>query len=897
MITTDLSLHTLWGLLTEEEHLDACRCFWTGDSFMAKKMRPEVIYHLARIRNFREKFVHDRPLEWKVRELTGRIQVRPLLGFMDDVIREFVIERKLDMVCAILDGEGTPHNRGWIAENAPAPTVEIFVKGLCSVSGKFKTRDLLLYYGLNKVTCPNEHWEALEEAFQTKEFRKLVENVLSDSPQIVANTTVEVVAKDAGEPESNDDFTTLDNVLIKTVVACAIGADGALTEDALEDLVQEVIALNADRQRSYFHQGYLDAVLNRALRWEFPGANVTRRSWCLAGYVMGRMRSSAGVEIAAWIKENRKRWDELMDQGPMAARVMLLPSVMDRLREAAEWPLMTNLLEKSNLPKDSNKAVDVCVTVFESASGLVRLGNATEAIPLLSHLLGHVTDCPWLPEKFAAGFVPATTRKLGQAFLRTGNFNSAKEYLKEAIAASDDGDAANARTDLGLAEAGARSLEFVLPKEDEKVTESVICGLEAQTTHFNEAVSGSGHSTNADFVLGLISFHRDRTEEAERHLNNALAGMLQKEDAYQVGYLLDWVRFLLAVVITEQCEQARLNEVKQLIDAAVASPAVFPLRLWSRLVSTAALYEDTSLAETVIVHLLSKRGDPAFELLRASGLILRNNAIRVRYRQWLDSRQMAPSERARELESLLAASLSAGDLNVATEILDQLEGVAKTDSSYAANFIQLLKERRSILLTLWHEDELLYAEAGLLERIGRIDECSVILQQLFFLHRADGQAHDAEAVLEQIQSLGTTVVDIVALRASIALPDEVVAGGSMGLSLDGVRVLYVGGNETQQRYENELRKQISTQHPQMTVGFYYPGWDSGWSVHLARVDALKRNYDVIVINRFVRTQFGRSLRESCNEGAPWRPCTGRGRDSLLRSILNAATWISTIRKK
>ena len=175
----ELSLESLWSLLTPDEQLEAARCFWQGRSPVQREKALQIVMELAQLRNFREKFVRERSLEWKATELCKHLSSPPLNFFIDDVIREFLLEKKRPMVCAILDAEGTAHKDGWISEDATAPTADTLVRGLASVRGKFSDRDLLLYYGIHVSAIGAEHWCALEEALERPEFDQLGKDVFA----------------------------------------------------------------------------------------------------------------------------------------------------------------------------------------------------------------------------------------------------------------------------------------------------------------------------------------------------------------------------------------------------------------------------------------------------------------------------------------------------------------------------------------------------------------------------------------------------------------------------------------------------------------------------------------------------------------------------------------------
>jgi hypothetical protein len=877
----------LWTQFSSEEQKDAVTCFWKSK---ASDNQKAVIAKMARILNFREKFVRERPIDWKVVELCKHLPHPGLLCHLHYILREFLIERRMDMICAILDSEGTPHKSGWIAKDTPPPTADIFVRGLVGVQDKFRPRDLLAYYFVN--LDGGKHWEKLDEAWDRPEFQKLENAVFAaineETPKVAPGGT------DAAA-ESNEEFTTLDNLLIKSVVACATGIDGALSPDALEDLVQEVLTLGADRQRSYFHLGYLDAVLSKTLRGDFPGSNVSRRGWYMTGFLMGRLRSAQAEQIVGVVKEHAKRWEELMAEGPMNARVMLLPQLLPRFADAGEWQLLRGLVERAQLPADVRRARQCCGMMYEIAADLVRRGSVADALPLLESLLYHLhNQSAYLPKQFRDDISAATLRKMGQAHLRAGRFGEAKAHLAKSLENPDFPEAANARTDLGLAEARFRSLDFLLPKEDEKANESVIKALEKQIGHFEQSISAGGRSTNAHFVLGLVAFHRKKNQHAEDHLSRSLRGMLQKEAAYQTAHLVDWTRFLLALLIAEHCEPARLNEVRGYLEHAIASPAFFPLRLWERLCRNLSLYDDQSLAESAIQHVLKKRGDLGFGLLKESGLLTKNAALRTGYRQWLDSQRPTPSKKASELELLLQAAFKDGGTEEAMEILDALEGVAKTDEGCIPRFLTLLKERRNEILTIWDERDIDNTEAALLERTGRLSECVAVLQRLFYRYRADGDWLAIEDLLEQIEHLKVSDFDLSHLKAQVEhLRPAPCSEEQSASSLKGIGVLYVGGNETQERYEDSIREDLTKRHPGLKVTFYYPGWTSNWDVHLEKVQRMIPQHNVVVINNFVRTQFGRHLRALCGGKTPWRACTGRGRKSLTHSIELAATWVAS----
>ncbi len=898
MAITALTIDLLWSYMPPQEQLKACRAFWDGDSKSKRAREKSLVEQLARSLNFHLKFVEKKAPLWKTETLFNLLKNQEFKPYIGPILYEYLYDCKTEMVCAILDGEGTSHNGADIAENASPPDVDALLRGLTAVRGRFPDFDIAIYYGYQFVTRVSRHWDALPEALERTAFRALFLSAFAhDHVQPPEQRTMAGQQEGLTEPESNNDFTTLDGQVIKAVVACATGVEGALSEDALEDFIQEILSLNLERHRSYFHLGYFNSIFKRVASFDFSGSNTSRRGWFLTGYLMGQLRQPNGNEVVGSIRANQRYWDELLREGPKGCTSMLVYPLSLHLASAAEWPMLREFLQSVSLPQSESGATRVATEVYEQSAEMIRTDRQSDAAPLLHVLVDAILKSRHLSKAFSADLVAKCYRKLGQAELRVGRFAQAKAWLNKALNQENFSQAANARADLGLAEAQFRSLKFILPKRDEhkEANETTVSALEGAHELFQEALEAND-PTNAHFVLGWIAFHRARPDEAELHLTAAYEGMLKTETAYQIDFLIDWVRLLLGIVVSEGCEQARLPEVRHHIDRAIVSPEFFPLYLWERLCRAVSVYDDTSLLEAIIRHLLKKRGDPAFKLLRESGLLVRDPMLRNSYKEWLVTRKLSPSERGKELEMLLVAALDNGCADEAFELLDELEGVAKTDSEFSPAFLSFLNRERGRLLALWDESDLISCEAALLESLGRYDEATSAFVKLFHKYRIDGDWAAIEVALDQLHALGLSTEERSDLerRVNHLRPVSALNADSC-LERYGARVLYVGGNEIQMQYENEIKQRLGLKFPNLEMDFYFPGWGSNWNIHLEKVRRLLPSYHVVVINSLVRTEFGRQLRKSCGSNIPWLPCTGRGRDSIEKSIEKAAKWIADIR--
>ncbi len=878
------SLQELWLKLPEDTRIIACTAFWTGPT--KQTFVNDAVRRLAKTRRFRERFVRNQPVSWKAPALAHLVEVLPRLR--RECVRIYLIEHCAEMVCAILDAEGTPRDGYDIPEGTEPVTVAALTRGLAGVRDRYPPFDILLYYAY-QLEHDHDHWVKLPEAVAERPFQLFLCHVLEVSKEETQSPGENEDADsleftDGDEAEDSEAFTTLDRILIRTAVAAAIGNEGAPTPDALEDMIHEVIDLSHDRLQSYFHLGFVDALLGRELRHHIQGANAARRAWNLTGYLLGKLRAG-GEDLPLLIDRYRQAWSECLRGGPPGARQMLVESLLQPLLAAGALTPAMALFSSAPLPRNPRQAERILNAVYEKGAGLVREGDAARAVSVLEALLKKVPP-PSFDVQLNERMIPRVTRKLGQAHLRNGKFELAKSFFQEALDAGRFREEANTWADLALAEAGFRSLESVLPNTDEEGFATTVRALEAQLPKIQHAFACEGMATNAAFIMGLLSLHRRESRDAECYLSASLCGMQEKESAYRSIRLMEWTEFLVAISLAEACDPSRLSEVRRRVETALQTDLRFPLWLWKRLTNALALYDDVSLVEKVAQYLISTRKDKSFLLLGDTALLRKNETIRRQYLALLTARHLPPTQVAEGLEKLFAIAADHRAYDEVEAVLDHMEALAGRDSTYGARLLAFLTAHRDEVLAVWDETDLLYQQAWLHEREGHLSAARELLTKVFYLARSDADQPEMEAVLEKLMGLGTPAEDLTRLREDLPTT-EPTPGPAM---LPPTRVLYVGGNEVQERYEEPLREMLAKEHPQVEATFCFPGWSSNWNHTLEKLKAHLGEYDVVVISRFVRTTFGRNLRAACGGETPWYPCTGHGRDSLYRAITRAASW-------
>ena len=899
---------TLWGFLSREERISAVEGYWNG---CAPEDRKKMLVGLAEVLGFREAFIRAQRPEWKLETLAKNMDRWPLTILQPSVRRQFLIAHCGDMIRAILDAEGTPRDDILIAKDAAAPSAEALMRGIRHALQSFPARDVLIYYDLH--LDGGEHWKHLAEVVSCEElttaFRLLLDGKTPKAeppsppspPPTATPAPAEVKAAKPAVPEPFETgFTILDRILLRHVVACAAEAEGALTPSEAEGLIDEVVALAPERHRSHFHAGFLDSMLGRELRTDVPAANAARRSWRLVGHLMGMARDPGRGRLSDFIQGHGQVWAELLKDAPTSAKNALLGLVPSLIGERA-WGLLARVLSMAGSPMDPRRIENTAWFAFKAATGLVQAGQMNEAIPILEGTL-RLSQFKELQGRESVTLLRlGSMRRLGQAHLRSGRFEEAQAFLSRVDQAQGLSEGADTKVDLALARARFRSIEFLLPAENADSDKTVLLALERIQAMLHDAVAmesnRSGSAPGAHFILGLTALHRGESAVAEQHLGSAHLGMIYARETYEPAGLIDWVRFLLSIALSEQCQPVRLNEIRAHIDAAVQSPINFPLRLWHRLCRSLSLYDDRTLAETAVRHILSKRGDKGIELLRETGVIASNATLRDTYRTWLRSAPMATARKAEEFERLLDMAIASKESEEAAGILDTLEGFARSDSVYAERFLVLVANRRSELLALWSEEDIDLSVAALLDGAGRIGECLAILRRVFHKARLTPETGTPGALLSQMERLRMPESELGPLRLLVAPTGIDVPEPGHAIDLSGLRVLYVGGNEVQRQYEEQIRARLGERHPGLSMTFYYPGWSSNWNVQLEKVAGELPDHDIVVIHRFVRTQFGRTLRALCGPAIPWRSCTGTGRQSIETAILEAAGWIRRLRSQ
>ena len=410
----------------------------------------------------------------------------------------------------------------------------------------------------------------------------------------------------------------------------------------------------------------------------------------------------------------------------------------------------------------------------------------------------------------------------------------------------------------------------------------------------------SEDSANARFCLALtLILEKKDPQGAVDHLRSALSSILQEEKAYSQVGVLQWTKFLLGLSLLESIDESSQLYAADLLHQSISDPIAFPPWLWERAMTASSIFTGAILTTDIAIHLIRKGGPEAYRKILQSGIVHSAPMMRATYIPMLPQLSLTSNERWNHLENFLDASNSEKNSEEVEAILDQMECIAQKDAPFRPRFLEILQDSDKISL-VWTPQEVAYTIIDLHEHSGDWPQAIILLQNLFYAVRAESDERRKKVeLLDIIDWLTHLKADskLIADLQDRAFGDDAgpISPAPVGNEAP-ISLLYIGGNETQRQYEQPLREEFASEHPSWALEFYFPGWTSNWNDHLTAVKPKIWKSDAVILNTLVRTQFGRHVRKTCDANTPWFPCTGRGRDSLKRSIKEAGRWAASRKK-
>lgn len=884
-------------------------------AFADQKLGKAAVLALARHDRVRRQTVEKWSLD-KRADHFARMRKLPSAQLAAALFTHFHLVERKRLVVSFLDFLKIPHDDGVIKniDELEPPAQSRMVAAIRRMVATFPRAHVALF--LDVISCQSTFDVFMN--FDRARVEALGEAAfaLTPSPRSVHDTFGgRIEASLAEEPEHPPEptppadetpptFTTLDQVLIRSVIASVADVHGALPTEKVEDFVEEVIQLNLERHQSYFHRGLLTVLLDRPLELDFPEASDVRRGWYACGAIVGYKRRGRLDAVVELLSSRPELARELARAGTgyaerVAPIVFEAYTAKGRIAEAARF-LSPGVVGRNGAP--------FARELLETASALIRERREADARRLLDVLLAALpmlSEDPDLPGDFE---VLLQRRRAHCARLR-GDFEGARTLLEPQLALADPSVRSDIHADLGLIECGLRSLADVrLPPE-----ESMLDDFAAQFTpgweDFEQSSKvGGGGRNHGDFCIGIALFARGDNAAAIPYLERAVAGMSADPERYGRFGPLDSARLALAVALAELTDLARVPYARDLLRQVLDARTKVPVYMLRRALVGIEL-TDPEAAIELAHELYAADGKRILGVLAETRMVRHVPAALAELLVQAHRTELSPERRWEAASVVLTESHAMRDAPTeegptvyrerATEALDVMVELATAEEPFRTRLIALLADEHGAWRTAMDPLDARVVRAALYEAQGEFANAAQELARAFHatLDVDDEWAlGKAEALLEDIRALGGDAA-VAPLEPRLAQYREVFERRSQsGLvvpptvdpsDLYGL-VLVVGGNETQSQQDEAIAAAIKRQWPNITVLFQRTGWSSNWGDQLNAMEGELARARVVVIMRFVRTMLGKALRKRCNElEIPWVACTGSGRASMLRAIEQA----------
>ncbi|HVF76222.1 MAG TPA: hypothetical protein VM938_14385 [Acidimicrobiales bacterium] len=711
----------------------------------------------------------------------------------------------------------------------------------------------------------------------------------ADAPADVPTGVVDepVVAPPAREPDALDAATTALDTLLAAAIARARAGSAALGHLAsLRIALEELIALDPARPAAWYHYGLISAVIgDEAGEVLQPLPGPARLSFVL-GQLRGLVDTDATDRLVRIVRREQSVVDELLrrpEGSAVAGRVVV--AHLDDIRAAARF------LGLAAAPFDGWQ--DAAREVHRRVDALVSAGSVVDAELLLRALEEALWQWAAAGDGRGRGFEEAATTALLRRVVcrrRRSDFVGASRLLdtvEDAFLAPDARAAAACeRALIGAEIPGLETVRF--PRGDAERARFVE-RLRPVASHLAAAVDADPTLVTANVLLGML-LHAEGDVSAAPALATAAAGLAEAPEPLPLATEVDFHAALARLRLLEPgTDEAAYRDMARALDAGYVPGA-----------------ED--LASAVVA--LEAHGSPHAGALLAAALRVAPAApalvelvvgrARTGDEAACSTAEVVAADSGMALSTrvdLLDAALVGAGLRRDTEAAERLAGslddvlVRAGDAALDARFAALLGADETLRAAL----DPAAADALRLEvlrRIGRIEEARAIALAMFYRAAGGGlRGFDAADLFHVLVELGLAPAELDDLARLLPSPPD---GGEPATGLDRpVHVLFVGGNETQDRYRTAIDASVALRYDgKVRITWFLSGWRSNWHTDAARIEAAYGQADAVVLMTFIRTHLGQRVRRSAGDaGLPWVACTGHGREAIERAVDRAVAIV------
>lgn len=884
--STPIKWTDIWKVFEPDEQHDACLCLL--ENF---KENPDAATTRRVLRRVAEATASRLPsVETLARKdpdkLATTIRTRAA-ALLDEqswstLFTSYYPRRKLGLLCAFLDQVGIEHDENGAAEKEDfaKPSQEVVAAAVSNLLRSYTTREMARYLAVLVRHSPGFEFAAEE----CDRLFRMLENQEKPNDRSAA-------AQAESASASSMEFTVLDRVLIEQVVRAAMQIEGSLDARQVEELIETTARLSDKWYRAHFHLGFMDVLLpGRSLRFDRPGDNQQRRAWYLAGVVAGLVRSHDTEGLHKVFDERSEDLAAMLaDAGGPGASVAR--TAFRRLLETARISDGVKIIRGQM----GYLGLEFASEALDAATVFIRQANFETAKAIVDELSRHSFEDEEADD--LQKFHLELSRRRAQCLQAAGNFDGAEKEYREILKAGEDRSSPDVLADLGLVKGRFRSLgEVRLPEGREEriaLREALARGEE----YFRRAVDRPGTSSpKAAYPLAVLAYLRwgfagekereARREQAAELASAAVNAIIASEfsGVYRQLGALGQSYFILAVARMSSLDDVQGREAMVAWQSITDEAGKLPLSDIKVLLEAAEPYGQ-AIADAIAESVWENRREEATTVLMNGPWMSRSPRLRAAFLS-ISKQELAPrAERIRLWKALIPQLIKGNDPLTAEEGLSELEKLA--ESEVDCNSVLDFLANPDNYDPVWKEADAAWARIYLLRRLGRDAECAAEVRRLFYMVR-DSQPWEAEQLLEASDEWNLDPVLRQQLRAAMPrLETEASAGIEARLARgERVRVVFIGGNEIQARYDASVKEELRSRWPGLDVHFEHTAWSSNWGRDLVRLTSLANEADAVVLMYMMRTLLGRRLRAALKK--PWIPCTATGKGAILSSLRRAA---------
>ena len=896
------TVNECWELLGPENYPKAIAAFIKNghDKFDDELTKfKKIILKLsgsAEIVRFFDEWGEERQIK-KSLKVIDRDKVRT---YHDKFVRYWILSNRRSQICDFLDAAGIPHDDGYIKDSCNSVTEDSWSKGLSKI-WEFDELFVKLYLGYILLPTRKKNndpiWETLATALGKNKPKS--SDTQNDSKNSQIKSEAELVTDtNATKVEDSGEFLLYEQQLIKSLAQGAISRTSSLDELDAVDMIRQLIDDAPGKPRLFFLLGFAQALHELpADLSSVKGTTTDRQCWFYCGYFQGLARKLNTKLINKFIDENKSILKDF-SHNPGAPSFTQCASLISRsFVEAENTTAFCELIPLVDFSGDINLVIQILVHGNELARELVSQRKYDLAFKLNSSLMKlaikwrRTVDDESVVSFFSGRINRMTIR---EAIIALGNrdFEGAKSKFGKLTDSAVGVNRLEPRVWTEMAKAGIEDFFSLFPSRDkatfERIGDKMLSVVREISDHPHKIEARPYH---ASICAGITEYCRKKYDLAYTHFQNA-AETLTKQGRSATSALNMWVRFMRSASQIMNLDASSLETIVADFDAMLDSKTKPSSWFYSDLVESATVFGDQRLLNNILSMVPAEDGEKHFAAYESAGVLISDSQKRLAYAQWLPNSKRNKDKIFKCLFDVVKWEIASTKTDASSIAIDVLELLSEDSDKLSAELLDFI-QTNDISPDILDELELYELMFKLFSRLKRNHEADQVLVDRFIKlatssndWKRQQSYHFLEELLEldiDLKSFQTLVKKVQNdFKTEEVEPDVINSCGK-------IKILCVGGNEIQKKYEEELLEEFKEIYPQLTVEFIYTGWTYNFTGFVDSVRSKIPVFDGIVLSSMVRTNFGRNIRKICNDDCPWWPCTGRGRDSIKRKIITAAT--------